>query len=164
MKRHIRKIRIIIMLVMLLFTANSSIMTKFVVDATAPEVLESNRYLFTLPAITSEEWRAITVTEPCSSIDVTVTGTFDNPVSFGVYASQDTTSVAIAEFTEELAYRKGDINKDGLVDSADAAIALNLYKYNNATAENIKLGDMDENGMIDSADAAMILNIFKYNL
>ena len=78
--------------------------------------------------------------------------------------TDNTTSVAIAEFTEELPYKKGDINKDGLVDSADAAIALNLYKYNNATEENIKIGDMDENGMIDSADAAMILNVFKYNL
>ena len=59
--------------------------------------------------------------------------------------------------------RKGDINQDGLVDSADAAIALNIYKYNNATAVDLELGDMDENGMIDSADAAMILNVFKYN-
>jgi len=66
--------------------------------------------------------------------------------------------------TPEPSYKKGDINKDGLVDSADAAIALNLYKYNNATTEDIQIGDMDENGMIDSADAAMILNVFKYNL
>ena len=60
--------------------------------------------------------------------------------------------------------KKGDINQDGLIDSADAAIALNLYKYNNATEVEIELGDMDNNGMIDSADAAMILNVFKYNL
>ena len=59
--------------------------------------------------------------------------------------------------------KKGDINQDGIIDSADAAIALNLYKYNSATSAQIELGDMDENGMIDSADAAMILNIFKYN-
>ena len=58
---------------------------------------------------------------------------------------------------------KGDINKDGLVDSADAAIALNIYKYNNATEDNMKMGDMDNNGMIDSADAAIILNYYKYN-
>lgn len=58
---------------------------------------------------------------------------------------------------------KGDINKDGLVDSADAAIALNLYKYNNATDEELKIGDMDDNNIIDSADAAIILNHFKYN-
>lgn len=61
-------------------------------------------------------------------------------------------------------YKKGDINRDGLVDSADAAIALNIYKYNNATEDNILMGDMDDNGMIDSADAAIILNVFKYNL
>lgn len=60
--------------------------------------------------------------------------------------------------------RKGDLNDDGLVDSADAAIALNLYKYNNATENDLEIGDMDENGMIDSADAAIILNVYKYNL
>lgn len=59
---------------------------------------------------------------------------------------------------------KGDVNKDGLVDSADAAIVLNLYKYNNATAEDIRVADMDENGMLDSADAAIILNCYKYNI
>lgn len=58
----------------------------------------------------------------------------------------------------------GDLNSDGLVDSADAAIVLNLYKYSNATAKDINIGDLDGNGILDSADAAIILNIFKYSL
>lgn len=58
---------------------------------------------------------------------------------------------------------KGDLNQDGLVDSADAAIALNIFKYDSATEQDLEIGDMDGNGMIDSADAATILNIFKYN-
>ena len=95
MRKINKKIVIIIMMFMLLFTASSSITQNHIVEAA--EVLESNRYLFTLPAIASEEWRAITVTEPCSSIDVTVTGTFDNPVSFGVYASQDRASIPLAD-------------------------------------------------------------------
>lgn len=60
--------------------------------------------------------------------------------------------------------QKGDINRDGLIDSADAAIVLNLYKYDNATEDDIKYGDMDANGILDSADAAMILNTYKYSL
>ena len=59
---------------------------------------------------------------------------------------------------------KGDLNLDGLVDSADAAIVLNLYKYNNAKTQDIEIGDMDYNGILDSADAAIILNIYKYSL
>ena len=59
-------------------------------------------------------------------------------------------------------YIKGDLSGDGLVDSADAAIALNLYKYNNANEDEITIGDMDGNEIIDSADAAMILNAYKY--
>lgn len=61
-------------------------------------------------------------------------------------------------------YTKGDLSGDGLVDSADAAIALNLYKYNNANEDDITVGDMDNNGIIDSADAAMILNAYKYGI
>ena len=58
---------------------------------------------------------------------------------------------------------EGQINLDGLVDSADAAIALNLYKYNSGTNIEKILGDLNEDKLIDSADAALILNIFKYN-
>lgn len=73
--------------------------------------------------------------------------------------------VTLADYTHVLVITKaknGDINIDGIVDSADAAIALNLYKYNNATAVDIQIGDMDANGILDSADAAMILNTYKY--
>lgn len=71
---------------------------------------------------------------------------------------------ASSDSLNQIDLKKGDINKDGLVDSADAAIALNLYKYNNVTTEDLQTGDMDENGMLDSADAAMILNTFKYGI
>ncbi len=57
---------------------------------------------------------------------------------------------------------KGDLDKNGQVDTADAAIALNLYKYKNATMEDIEIADMDGNNIIDTADAAVILNMFKY--
>ena len=57
---------------------------------------------------------------------------------------------------------KGDLDKNGDVDTADAAIALNLFKYKNFTEEDIAIGDMDGNGIIDTADAAEILNVFKY--
>ena len=59
-------------------------------------------------------------------------------------------------------YLKGDLDRNGQVDTADAAVALNLFKYKNFTDEDIAIGDMDENGIIDTADAAEILNVFKY--
>ena len=61
-----------------------------------------------------------------------------------------------------LKFKKGDLDGNGQVDTADAAVALNLFKYNNATAQDIAVGDMDGNGIIDTADAAEILNVFKY--
>ena len=65
---------------------------------------------------------------------------------------------------EVVNYLKGDLDLNGIVDSADAAIALNLFKYNTATEMDLAIGDMDENNMLDSADAAMILNTFKYGI
>ncbi len=63
---------------------------------------------------------------------------------------------------EVVDYLKGDLDRNGQVDTADAAVALNLFKYKNFTDEDMAIGDLDENGLIDTADAAEILNIFKY--
>ena len=54
------------------------------------------------------------------------------------------------------------MDKNGIVDANDASVALDLYKYNNATEEELKIGDMDENGLIDANDASLILDIYKY--
>lgn len=58
---------------------------------------------------------------------------------------------------------KGDLNKDGIINSTDASIALDLYRNGNATEEDISIGDMDGNKIINSADASMILDAYKYN-
>ncbi len=56
----------------------------------------------------------------------------------------------------------GDLDNSGAVNSDDAAIALDLYRYGNATDEDILIGDIDENGIINSDDAALILDIYRY--
>ena len=57
---------------------------------------------------------------------------------------------------------KGDLDKNGIVDANDAAVALDLYKYNSATKDDLEIGDMDENGLIDANDASLILDVYKY--
>ena len=57
---------------------------------------------------------------------------------------------------------KGDLDKNGIVDANDAAVALDLYKYNSATKDGLEIGDMDENGLIDANDASLILDVYKY--
>ena len=49
-----------------------------------------------------------------------------------------------------------------MINANDSAIALDLYKYNNASDEDIIIGDMDNNGVINANDAALILDIYKY--
>ena len=59
-------------------------------------------------------------------------------------------------------YQKGDLDKNNIVNANDAAIALDLYKYGNVSAEELQIGDMDNNGIINANDAALILDIYKY--
>ena len=59
-------------------------------------------------------------------------------------------------------YIKGDLDRNGVVNSDDAAIALDLYRYGNVSAEDLLIGDMDENGLINSDDAALILDVYRY--
>ena len=57
---------------------------------------------------------------------------------------------------------KGDLEGNGIVDANDASIALDLYKYNNATEDDIKVADLDGNDIIDANDASLILDVYKY--
>lgn len=57
-------------------------------------------------------------------------------------------------------YLKGDLDRNGIVNSNDAAIALDLYNNNSATDEDKSIGDMDSNNVINSTDAALILDIY----
>jgi len=63
---------------------------------------------------------------------------------------------------EKVKIQKGDLDKNGIVNANDAAIALDLYKYGNVSAEELQIGDMDNNGIINANDAALILDIYKY--
>lgn len=60
-------------------------------------------------------------------------------------------------------YLKGDMNKDGAVNSVDAAIVIDKYKTNNITDEDYAIGDMDENQTLNSRDAAYIIDLYKKN-
>ena len=56
---------------------------------------------------------------------------------------------------------KGDLDRNGVVDSNDASLALYLYKVGNWTNEDIEIGDIDNNNIIDSNDASLILEMYK---
>ncbi len=60
-----------------------------------------------------------------------------------------------------LDYLKGDMNKDGYVNSIDASIVLDKFKNGGITIEDMTIGDMDNDGVLNSVDASMILDIFK---
>lgn len=64
-------------------------------------------------------------------------------------------------YTKPPEYMKGDLDKNKVVDANDASVALELYKSQNATREDIKIGDMDENDLIDANDASLILEYYK---
>ncbi len=57
-------------------------------------------------------------------------------------------------------YKKGDMDKNGIINGADASIALDLYNKDIATEKDLLIGDMDNNGIINGTDASMILDIY----
>ena len=85
--------------------------------------------------------------------------TFNTPFDFSKPITSDKT--IYAKWKEKGAYMQGDLDKNGVVDANDASVALELYKAQNATAEDIAIGDMDENNLIDANDASLILEYYK---
>ena len=59
---------------------------------------------------------------------------------------------------------KGDVNKDGKINSTDAAYVLDRFKNNDSTELDIELGNLKVDEKLNSSDAAEILNVFKNNI
>ncbi len=57
-------------------------------------------------------------------------------------------------------YLKGDLDKNGIINGADASVALDIYNKDITTEDDILIGDMDNNGIINGTDASMILDIY----
>ena len=81
-----------------------------------------------------------------------------NPVITLKYS--DKTPISLYAIFDQIA-PKGDINKDGKINADDAANAIEIFKTNNQTPENIAKGDMDGNGTVNAEDAALIIEYFK---
>lgn len=64
-------------------------------------------------------------------------------------------SLTVSSFAVTLV--KGDVNKDGTVNSTDALLILRFAVKLDETEIPLETGDMDNNGAVDSADALIIL-------
>lgn len=58
----------------------------------------------------------------------------------------------------------GDVDQDGVVNANDAALVLDMYKYETATDIDYKIADVNRDGVINANDAASILDIYKYGI
>ena len=85
--------------------------------------------------------------------------TFTTPFNFNNPITENTT--IYAKWNEKGAYTQGDLDRNGVVDANDASVALELYKAQNATTEDVSIGDMDSNNLIDANDASLILEYYK---
>lgn len=72
------------------------------------------------------------------------------------------------EFIDEIVitvldFLKGDMNKDGAINTLDSAIIIDKYKKNNATDEDYIIGDMNEDNALNGFDASIITDLYKKN-
>ncbi|MBO5477480.1 MAG: leucine-rich repeat protein [Clostridia bacterium] len=92
--------------------------------------------------------------------------TFEGAENLKIIAPKYSTGYTVEKYWPENIENyiiEGDINTDGIVNSADAAIVLEKYKYNNPTQKDLELADLNGDGLLNSADAAKVLSIYKYS-
>lgn len=97
---------------------------------------------------------------------VRVTNTFDVIGTYGSMIDKSLSSNPSRTYTIKFTkynFLKGDIDRNGVVDANDASLALEKYKINEWSQDDLKYGDMDENGLIDANDASLILEVYKTN-
>lgn len=97
---------------------------------------------------------------------VRVTNTFDVTGTYGSMIDKTLSSNPNRTYTIKFTkfnFLKGDIDRNGVVDANDASLALEKYKINEWSQDDLKYGDMDENGLIDANDASLILEVYKTN-
>lgn len=56
--------------------------------------------------------------------------------------------------------KKGDLNGDGVINSIDAALTLDIYNNGTIRAEDVEVADMNGDGVVNSIDAAIILDMY----
>ena len=97
---------------------------------------------------------------------VRVTNTFDVTGTYGSMIDKSLSSNPNRTYTIKFTkfnFLKGDIDRNGVVDANDASLALEKYKINEWSQDDLKYGDMDENNLIDANDASLILEVYKTN-
>lgn len=72
------------------------------------------------------------------------------------------------EFFDEVSinvvdYLKGDMDKNGAINSIDASILIDKYKSNEITDEDYAIGDMNNDNTLNSTDASIIIDLYKSN-
>ncbi len=94
-----------------------------------------------------------------------VTPIYNGVCNIICYLKSDNSIYAICKVdVSGIEYIKGDINKDGLINSVDAAIVMNKFKNNNAMQVDVKIADMNNDNVLNSLDAAIIMNNYKNNI
>lgn len=60
-------------------------------------------------------------------------------------------------------YQKGDVNRDGAINSIDASIIIDKYKSNKVYKDDLNRADMNGDNSITSVDASIIIDMYKNN-
>ncbi len=60
-------------------------------------------------------------------------------------------------------YQKGDINRDGAINSIDASLIIDKYKNNKVYKDDLNRADMNGDNALNSTDASMIIDMYKNN-
>ena len=60
-------------------------------------------------------------------------------------------------------YQKGDVNRDGAINSIDSSLIIDKYKNNKVYKDDLNRADMNGDNALNSTDASMIIDMYKNN-
>lgn len=60
-------------------------------------------------------------------------------------------------------YQKGDVNRDGAINSVDASLVIDKYKSNKVYKDDLNRADINGDNSLTSVDSSMIIDMYKNN-
>ena len=117
-------------------------------DITKDRILDVNDVNYIMRKIVSEEGPTI---EDIIYADYYGEGTLDQTEA-DIYLN-----ISLAK------YQKGDVNRDGAINSIDASIIIDKYKSNKVYKDDLNRADINGDNSITSVDASIIIDMYKNN-
>ena len=128
------------------------------VNVTATKVIQGQRFYYRTFNVPSEDYRFNVVFSQGDSghQSVDVTGIHQD---IYLEITSTTNKYTVADITDQYAYIRGDVNRDGELSIADVTTLIDMLLSGNYTEEMIQIGDLNNDMELSIADVTTLIDI-----